>query len=916
MNRPQVEHPFAMDRLNGPDDFRTEWDVPSLGKAFTEALSRDLDQVRSQPAPDPRRKVHLFAGQAGYGKTHLFGRVRHQQGDRVQFVFIPAPKITCNIQSIAVWPLIETLFTASDGYAPIHAHLSRLLAPSFTAYFDQLSPSLKAKFTMVHSGMELNPLTVLDVCASVTELAPFHHLADAVRVRFPTVPGAVVRALVLSLSPAMDDARWWLRGEAEQVPEERLATLRLPAESPSAADVMEGVAELMRVMDIPLMLCFDQLEVLFEKDQLAFRDLTAQLMGWLQEIPNLTIAIGCFSDIWKQVTGLAGYRSFVDRVVMYQLQPLSPEQATEFIQRRMESWTDYDPAKGAGWPFDLDSVRGFVEKYEPSTRGFIQEQCRNRFDDWLARKRQGLIAFNKGTGPQSLSILITNEWTQELESTRKDRKTATDTQESDLWAAVEEALAVCIIGKHLPNGMSLEKIQGQPLKSTPSDTRPSAKLTLTSGGKSGEVIVAVSKKDGGTAFGHWVGALEQAVSTSVIGTVVVWPREQLSVKHTAAGYIKYQAKVTEGKVRPFPLDEHEETFAQLECLRRMTTRAATKDLILNGQTISVDECRKLIAETGVIARLKLFEFLFENWRDFGSAAVLTIPPAKSDQTAGTIQPPKLLNLGQSVRGISSTLTGIGPDQPSSAPLPPPQPAPTWAEVTLKKTIDYLKKRGQPVQSVGAEIGPTFVRLKLELRGDADFAKIRKQSQNLKIHLALPNEPLIESQAGYVSIDVLRPDRQTVFLPPLLTQCPHNLVGEPAFPAGQDVAGRVEWLNLSEPESCHLLVAGSTGSGKSEFLKAMLAGLAARLTPRQIRFRLVDPKRVTFNLDPKCPYLDGPVVYDGTEAIPVLEECFTEMERRYELMQNRGVDHIRHLTGADVVPRWVVVFDEFADLMVD
>ncbi len=53
MNGFQVEHPFAMDRLNGPDDFRVEWDVPSLGKPFTDSLSRDIDLVRLRPAPDP-----------------------------------------------------------------------------------------------------------------------------------------------------------------------------------------------------------------------------------------------------------------------------------------------------------------------------------------------------------------------------------------------------------------------------------------------------------------------------------------------------------------------------------------------------------------------------------------------------------------------------------------------------------------------------------------------------------------------------------------------------------------------------------------------------------------------------------------------------------------------------------------------
>src|SRR5262249_20057011 len=149
--------------------------------------------------------------------------------------------------------------------------------------------------------------------------------------------------------------------------------------------------------------------------------------GWLQTISNLVIAVGCFSDLWKQLTGLAGYKSFVDRVLKHDLQFLSPEQAAEFIERRMNSWTDRDPSRHAGWPFELDSVRRHVQKHEPSPRGFIQELCRNRFDDWLVKKRQGLIAFDTVVGPQPLSVLFAQEWAQELEATRNDRKTATDT---------------------------------------------------------------------------------------------------------------------------------------------------------------------------------------------------------------------------------------------------------------------------------------------------------------------------------------------------------------------------------------------------------------------------------------------------------------------------------------------------------
>lgn len=429
------------------------------------------------------------------------------------------------------------------------------------------------------------------------------------------------------------------------------------------------------------------------------------------------------------------------------------------------------------------------------------------------------------------------------------------------------------------------------------------------GERAAEVLVVVSKKDGGAAFAGWYGALEKAIVDPVIGAVVVWPKLPLSVGKNTINYTKYKEGLDGGIIREFALDQNEATFTQLECLRRIIRRAETKDLVLNNQTISSEECRKLIAETGVVAKLKLFEFIFENWPALATTAIL---PTGAPSGTGVPSPIAVI---AKLDGPLPTVATVEAKSLKSSPAAP-TPEPTWAETILKKTADYLRKRGQSVRPVGTDVGPTFVRLKPELHGDADFGKVRKQSENLKLHLSLPNEPLIASQAGYVSIDVQRPDRQTVLLPELLTACPPSLAGEPAFPAGVDVAGRVEWLNLSEPESCHLLVAGTTGSGKSEFLKAMIASLVARHAPDQIRFRLIDPKRVTFNLDSKCPYLGGPVVYDGGEAIPVLEECFEEMERRYDLMQRRGIDHVRQLMGADAAPRWVVVFDEFADLMVD
>src|SRR5262249_9438347 len=154
---------------------------------------------------------------------------------------------------------------------------------------------------------------------------------------------------------------------------------------------------------------------------------------------------------------------------------------------------------------------------------------------------------------------------------------------------------------------------------------------------------------------------------------------------------------------------------------------------------------------------------------------------------------------------------------------------------------------------------------------------------LRVSLGLPATPLIDFQPGYISIDVQLPKRQTVALAPLLAARPTEHAGQTAFPAGLDVAGKTHWLNLADPSNCHLLIAGTTGSGKSEFLKVMLGAMAHGMTPTQLQFILVDPKRVTFNLSGPSPYLKRPIAYDQDDVLPLLQECADEMERRYEML---------------------------------
>jgi S-DNA-T family DNA segregation ATPase FtsK/SpoIIIE len=225
----------------------------------------------------------------------------------------------------------------------------------------------------------------------------------------------------------------------------------------------------------------------------------------------------------------------------------------------------------------------------------------------------------------------------------------------------------------------------------------------------------------------------------------------------------------------------------------------------------------------------------------------------------------------------------------------------------------LVEFGQKVEPIDAQLGPTFVRLRLKPLGRTFIGRIRNHANDLRTHLAdIKTVPVISDQSGYISIDVQRPDRQSVPLAQYLAEPPAKLDGHLAFPIGVDVAGKPYWLKAT----CHVLVAGTTGSGKSEFLKAMLAGLTARLSPIDLKLVLVDPKRVTFNFPNTSPYLLHPVAHTIEEAMPLVEECFEETERRYALLEKRNLEHVGQLTGKDALPRIFIVFDEFADLMAD
>jgi S-DNA-T family DNA segregation ATPase FtsK/SpoIIIE len=170
--------------------------------------------------------------------------------------------------------------------------------------------------------------------------------------------------------------------------------------------------------------------------------------------------------------------------------------------------------------------------------------------------------------------------------------------------------------------------------------------------------------------------------------------------------------------------------------------------------------------------------------------------------------------------------------------------------------------------------------------------------------------------------VARRQPRTVALRPLLDAKADWLAQRAGrFVLGEGLDGSAVSGDLSEPTSCHLLIGGTTGSGKSVLLRSIAASLAHFHPPSSIRFTLVDPKRVSFAklVSGLAAHLATPLCYDVEEALPVLEDLVGDMEERYRLFQDERVQDIDEFNESrsegDRLARHVVLVDEFQDLLV-
>ena len=276
------------------------------------------------------------------------------------------------------------------------------------------------------------------------------------------------------------------------------------------------------------------------------------------------------------------------------------------------------------------------------------------------------------------------------------------------------------------------------------------------------------------------------------------------------------------------------------------------------------------------------------------------------------------------------------------------PAPPATETVSPETLEYTSRLierkladfGVQVKVLAAMPGPVITRYEIEPAVGVKGAQIVNLARDLARALAMVSIRVVETVPGKscMALELPNPKRQTVKLSEIISSKPYNDMTSPLTVClGKDIGGLPVVADLAKTP--HLLVAGTTGSGKSVGVNAMILSMLYKAEPDQVRLIMVDPKMLELSIYEGIPHLLAPVVTDMKQAANALHWCVTEMEKRYKLMSAMGVRNIAGLNtkirdaekrGEHIpnpltltpetpeplktMPFIVVIIDELADLM--
>ena len=310
----------------------------------------------------------------------------------------------------------------------------------------------------------------------------------------------------------------------------------------------------------------------------------------------------------------------------------------------------------------------------------------------------------------------------------------------------------------------------------------------------------------------------------------------------------------------------------------------------------------------------------------------------------------VMEVAKSARASEEKQITLFADMPDS-PLPPLHlldPAAHHVETVSLDTLEFtsrlierkLKDFGVEVKVVAAYPGPVITRYEIEPAVGVKGSQITNLVRDLARALSVASIRLVETIPGktYMALELPNAKRQMVQLSEILSsQVYADMHSMLTIAMGKDISGKPVVADLAKMP--HVLVAGTTGSGKSVGINAMILSILYKATPGQVRMLLIDPKMLELSIYEGIPHLLCPVVTDMRQAASGLNWCVQEMDKRYRLMSHFGVRNIagynqkikeaikagKPLTNPfsltpdnpealDELPLIVVFIDELADLM--
>ncbi len=245
------------------------------------------------------------------------------------------------------------------------------------------------------------------------------------------------------------------------------------------------------------------------------------------------------------------------------------------------------------------------------------------------------------------------------------------------------------------------------------------------------------------------------------------------------------------------------------------------------------------------------------------------------------------------------------------------------QTTSKKLVEVLSSFGVETKLVGISRGPSVTRYELSPAPGVKISKITNLADDIALGLASSGvriEAPIPNKSA-VGIEVPNRSRSTVTLREIISSAEYKKNADKLLTValGKDITGNVNCADLSKMP--HLLIAGTTGSGKSVCLNCMITSILYNATPSQVKLLMIDPKQVEFTVYNGIPHLLVPVITDARKAAGSLAWAVSEMDNRYKAFSNCGVrdiggfnKYVQSHPEIEPMPQIVIFIDELNDLM--